>query len=70
VERFWFGALYTAGASVRGGGAGGSGFPKVAPALQSAWLVGESEHNGYTLDYNAEAQFYGVASSNHPELVR
>ena len=33
-----------------------------------AFLIG-SEHNGYTIDYNAEAQFYGVASSNRPELV-
>ena len=69
IERFWYGSQYTSGASARSGGAGGYGAAKTAPALQSAWLVGGAEHNGYTLDYNAEAQFYGVASSNHPELV-
>jgi hypothetical protein len=27
------------------------------------------QHNGYTIGYNAEAQFYGAASSNRPELT-
>lgn len=69
VERFWYSSQYTSGASVRANGAGHYGAAKTAPALMTAWLVGGGDHNGYTLDYNAEAQFYGVASSNHPELV-
>ena len=35
-----------------------------AHSLGPCWL-----HARYTIDYNAEAQFYGTASSNRPELT-
>jgi hypothetical protein len=62
---------YTIGSSVRWNGAGASapgGAPKTSPGINSIWLIG-GEHNGYTIDYNAEAQFYGTCSSNRPELI-
>ena len=68
VERFWYSSQYTIGSSVRWEGAGASGVPKTAPGINSIWLIG-GEHNGYTIDYNAEAQFYGAASSNRAELT-
>ena len=69
VERFYVAQQYLMGSAVRFGVGAGLGPFKTAPALSSAWLVG-GEHNGFTIDYNAEAQFYGVASSNRAELVR
>ena len=63
IERFWYFSQYMLGASVRWGGGG-----KIAPGINSAWLVG-SEHNAFTLDYNAEAQFYGTSSSNRGALT-
>ena len=42
--------------------------PPTRAHIRQAFLIG-SEHNAFTIDYNAEAQFYGVASSNRPELV-
>jgi len=68
VERFWYSSQYTIGSSVRWNGAGSSGVPKTSPGINSIWLIG-GEHNGYTIDYNAEAQFYGTASSNRAELT-
>ena len=68
VESFWVAQQYLMGSAVRFGVGPGRGPYKTAPALGSAWLVG-GEHNGFTLDYNAEAQFYGVASSNRAASV-
>jgi len=68
VENYWFAQQYLLGSAIRFGVSAGLGPYKTAPALGSAWLVG-GEHNGYTLDYNAEAQLYGVASSNRAASV-
>ena len=96
--RLWYSSQYLLGASTRFATAGEYvAARKTAPAINSAWIFG-SEHNAFTLDYNAvrnhstdldcwcprssllicvlmilfalqEATFYGVASSNRPELV-
>jgi len=68
VRNFWTAQQYLMGSAVRYGVAPGQGPYKTAPALGSAWLVG-GEHNGFTLDYNSEAQLYGVASSNRAASV-
>ena len=69
VEAFYVAQQYLMGSAVRYGVGAGLGPFKTAPALSSAWIVG-GEHNGFTIDYNAEAQYYGVASSNRAALVR
>ena len=68
VERFWFAQQYLMGSAARFGTGAGLGPYKTMPALSSAWIVG-GEHNGYTIDYNAEAQVYGVASSNRAASI-
>ena len=64
AERMWYSSQYVLGAGTRFGGDA----KKVAPALNGAWIFG-GEHNAFTLDYNAEAPYYGVASSNRAELI-
>jgi hypothetical protein len=64
VERMWYSSQYVLGSGTRFGGDA----KKVAPALNGAWVFG-GEHNAFTLDYNAEAPYYGVASSNRAELI-
>eukprot|EP00041_Stephanoeca_diplocostata_P026806 m.729241 g.729241 ORF g.729241 m.729241 type:complete len:1225 (+) comp23048_c0_seq4:158-3832(+) len=63
LEGFWYGAQYMLRAFAKSGpGSGG-----VIPGLLGPWSmqdpVGWSDD--VTLDYNAEANFYGAASSNH-----
>ena len=66
IEGFWYGQNALLGMAVRFDVGGPN---KTTPGISSAWIAGGSEHNGFTIDYNAEAQFYGVASSNRAGLV-
>jgi hypothetical protein len=66
LESFWYGAQYMLNCYTKGRGGGG-----VIPGLLGPWSmqdpVGWSDD--VTLDYNAEANFYGAASSNHAEAM-
>lgn len=63
LERFYYGALYVLGCASREG--------NVPPGLAGPWhLHGPiCWSNKYTLDYNFEATWWGVYSSNRPELA-
>lgn len=63
LERFYYPAQYFIGASSRPG--------RTAPGLFGIWTTTDSpQFNGdYHLNYNAQAPFYGVYSSNRPELA-
>ena len=72
IENFWFGAQFftramTAPKSVVD--ANGGLLPP--SGLYGPWATSDSPawNGDYTLDYNQEAQYYGVFSSNHPELA-
>lgn len=66
VEAFWYGAQYMLNCFSKNRTGGG-----VIPGLLGPWSmqdpVGWSDD--VTLDYNVEANFYGAASSNHPEAM-
>jgi hypothetical protein len=63
LEKFYYGALYVLGCSSREG--------SIPPGLAGPWhLHGPiCWSNKYTLDYNFEAQWWGVYSSNRAELA-
>lgn len=65
LEKYYYGALYALGASVR------EGF--IPPGAYSSWntndTTGPLYGSGYYLNYNYQAAFYGVFSSNRPELA-
>lgn len=63
VEGYWYGAQYILACCNRGG--------KVAPGLWGNWITTDrSRWNGdYTLNYNFQSPYFGVFSSNHPELA-
>lgn len=63
LEKFYYGALYVLGCSSREG--------SVAPGLAGPWHLNGPIcwSNKYTLDYNFEAPYWGVYSSNHPDLA-
>jgi hypothetical protein len=63
LEKFYYGALYVLGCASREG--------SVAPGLAGPWhLHGPAcWSNKYTLDYNFESAWWGVYSSNRPELA-
>eukprot|EP00040_Diaphanoeca_grandis_P025186 m.139259 g.139259 ORF g.139259 m.139259 type:complete len:1142 (-) comp30045_c0_seq6:246-3671(-) len=66
LEGFWYGAQYMLNCFTKNETGGG-----VIPGLLGPWSmqdpVGWSDD--VTLDYNAEANFYGAASSNHPQAM-
>ena len=66
VEAFWYGAQYMLNCFTKNRTGDG-----VIPGLLGPWSlqdpVGWSDD--VTLDYNVEANFYGAASSNHPEAM-
>ena len=66
LESFWYGAQYMLNCFTKNQTGGG-----VIPGLLGPWSlqdpVGWSDD--VTLDYNAEANFYGAASSNHQESM-
>jgi rhamnogalacturonan endolyase len=63
LEKFYYGALYVLGCSSRAG--------NVPPGLAGPWHLNGPIcwSNKYTLDYNFEAVWWGVYSSNRPELA-
>ena len=63
MEKYYYGALYAVAAHTRPG--------EIAPSMWGAWLTGDNSGWGgrFFLNYNAQAPFYGVYASNHPELV-
>ncbi|MDX3852423.1 discoidin domain-containing protein [Streptomyces sp. AK02-01A] len=62
LEKFYYGAQYFIGAASRQG--------KLAPALYGLWTTTDNPQfsGDFHLNYNAQAPFYGVYSSNRPEL--
>jgi hypothetical protein len=71
VMAFWWGAQYIT--AIMSPSAATLRRRPLAPAfgLYGPWVTSDSPSwNGdYTLDYNFEAQFYGVFTSNHPDLA-
>ncbi|WP_035359575.1 glycosyl hydrolase family 95 catalytic domain-containing protein [Edaphobacter aggregans] len=63
LEDYYYGALYVLGTSSRPG--------KLPPSLWSNFLTTDNAGWGgrYFMNYNEEAPFYGVFSSNRPELA-
>ncbi|GAA4576225.1 discoidin domain-containing protein [Planotetraspora kaengkrachanensis] len=63
LERFYYGSLYLLGSASRAG--------KTAPGLYGIWATSDfPQFNGdMHLNYNWMANFYGVYSSNRPELA-
>jgi hypothetical protein len=63
IQKYWYGAQYLLGISSRAG--------KIPPGLWGPFVTNDGPNwNGdYTLNYNYQCPFYGVFSSNHPELV-
>jgi hypothetical protein len=63
LEEYYYGALYVLGSSSRPG--------KLPPSLWSNFLTTDNAGWGgrYFMNYNEEAPFYGVFSSNRPELA-
>jgi hypothetical protein len=64
LEGFWYGAQYLLGSTTRLG--------SIPPGLWGVWaLLDAIGWNGdYTIDYNAQANYYGACSSNRCEIVR
>ncbi len=63
LESFYYGALYVMGSASRPG--------KLPPSLWANWAPNDLMRWGgrYFLNYNEEAAYYGVFSSNRPELA-
>lgn len=63
LEKYYYGALYVMGCSARPG--------HVLPSMFGMWITNDSPAWGarHFFNYNAQAPYYGVASSNRPELV-
>ena len=64
LESFWYGSQYLLGSTTRLGA--------IPPGLWGVWALTDSiGWNGdYTIDYNAQANYYGACSSNHCDIVR
>ena len=67
TEDFWFGAQYVANSAIPH-----EGQEQTPPGLYGPWSTIDNPgwHGDFTIDYNYEAIFYGVMSSNHPEMMR
>ncbi|GAA2581341.1 hypothetical protein GCM10010399_08860 [Dactylosporangium fulvum] len=63
LEKFYYGHQYLLGSSVRAG--------KTAPGLYGIWATSDNLRfsGDMHLNYNFQANFYGVYSSNRPELA-
>ncbi len=63
LEDFYYGSLYVLGSASRPG--------HLPPSLWANWLTTDNAAWGgrYFMNYNEEAPFYGVSSSNRPELA-
>lgn len=64
LEDYYYGALYVLGSSSRPG--------HLAPSLWGNFVTTDDAAWGgrYFMNYNEEAPFYGVFSSNHPDLAK
>ena len=64
LEDYYYGALYVLGSSSRPG--------KLAPSLWGNFITTDNAGWGgrYFMNYNEEAPYYGVFSSNHAELAQ
>jgi hypothetical protein len=64
LEEYYYGALYVLGCATRPG--------TLAPSLFANFITTENVAWGglYFMNYNEEAPFYGVFSSNHAELAK
>ena len=70
LEQFWWGSQYIAGSMTPSGRSPSAGPLRCRrPGCTGVTTDGPSWNGDYTLDYNQEAQYYGVHSSNHPELA-
>ena len=67
TEDFWYGAQYVLNSAIPH-----EGQEQTPPGLYGPWGTTDNPgwHGDYTIDYNYEATFYGVMSSNHPEMMR
>jgi len=63
LERYYYGALYNVACCSRAG--------KIAPGLMGNWITTDNPmcHSDYHLNYNFQAPYYGVYSSNRVELA-
>ncbi|GAA3216040.1 hypothetical protein GCM10010532_043260 [Dactylosporangium siamense] len=63
LHRYYYGALYLLGSSIRAG--------KMSPGLYGIWATSDSPQfsGDMHLNYNYMANFYGVYSTNRPELA-
>jgi hypothetical protein len=63
LQRFYYGSLYLTGSASRAG--------KTAPGLYGLWVTSDfpSFNGDMHLNYNWMANFYGVYSSNRPQLA-
>jgi hypothetical protein len=64
LENYYYGALYVLGSSSRPG--------KLAPSLWGNFITTDNAGWGgrYFMNYNEEAPYYGIFSSNHAELAQ
>lgn len=64
LQYFWNAAQYVLGSASRPG--------KVVPSLFGPWVISDDPawYGDMTMDYNQQAAFYQVASSNHPEQAQ
>eukprot|EP00755_Sulcionema_specki_P032499 Sspe_Gene.98862::Locus_72251_Transcript_1_2_Confidence_0.667_Length_1407::g.98862::m.98862 len=72
IEEFWYGAQYVTGCMTPSVEILDK-FPDAPPSgLYGPWVTTDvpSWHGDYTLDYNQEAQYYAVSSSNRPDLLK
>ena len=63
LEKYYYGSLYVLGSAARPG--------KTLPSMWGLWLTNDTPGWGgrHFFNYNAQAPYYGVASSNRPELI-
>lgn len=63
LERYYYGALYVLGSAARPG--------KTLPSMWGPWLTTDTPAWGgrHFFNYNAQGPYYGIASSNRPELL-
>lgn len=66
TEDFWFGAQAALNSAIPH-----EGQEQTPPGLYGPWVTQDNPgwHGDFTIDYNYEAIFYGVMSSNHEELM-
>jgi hypothetical protein len=63
LERYYYGSLYVLGSAARPG--------KTLPSMWGPWLTTDTPAWGgrHFFNYNAQGPYYGIASSNRPELL-